>query len=140
MVHALEESWRVLVPGGQLLDLRPLSGDSLLEIISGERAIPAGALDYSAGLLDKRAADSAVAEVLKRGLFSKRQEVFFHFSFYWDTLEGMREYVEAMWDDFVQLPDPVLAQAERLVRESEPPVRIHIPELVRLMSYEKLPR
>ena len=33
MVHALREAWRVLVPGGCLIDLRPLAKDPPLEVI-----------------------------------------------------------------------------------------------------------
>jgi hypothetical protein len=42
MVHALRESWRVLVPGGSLIDLRPLSASSPVQVVTGNKIVPAG--------------------------------------------------------------------------------------------------
>jgi SAM-dependent methyltransferase len=69
MVHALEEAWRVVKPGGLLLDLRPAPVHRRVGIeVDGsfhQVAVMRERLD------DDFAADRAVREVLARGLFRR---------------------------------------------------------------------
>ena len=37
MGHALKEIWRVLTPGGSLIDLRPLAARSPVQVVTGEQ-------------------------------------------------------------------------------------------------------
>jgi hypothetical protein len=115
MVHALKEIWRVLVPGGLLLDLRPLCTSWPVEVVTGERVMRAGALDDSLALSDDLAANRAIAHVVSERWFTREREGSFTYDWYWDTLEELKEHVEELWYPIV-VPDSVYAQGERLIR------------------------
>ncbi len=137
MVHALEESWRVLAPHGRLLDLRPLSTDSLLEVIAAEQVQVAGPVDFSPGLPDDAAADEAIETVLHQRAFAKDEVEQFDFAYYWDTLNGATEYVETRWSDAARLPASVLEEARALVEKTTASAQIRIRLVMQLASYMK---
>jgi hypothetical protein len=112
MVHALREIWRVLVPGGILLDLRPLCASWPVEIVAGERVLRAGALDDSLAMVDDLAANHAVEQVVRDGWFRRERGGTFTYDWYWDTLDELKEHVEERWHP-IALPDSVYAQAQR---------------------------
>lgn len=139
MVHALEEAERVLVPGGQLIDLRPVSVDSRLEIIDGEAVRPAGMVDFSGGLPEDQAADQAVTQrLLRGGLFPEGDRQFEH-AYYWEDLASMKAYAEERWSESASVPERVYRRAEDLIRKSLGPVRIRVRLLVHLAAYRKAP-
>ena len=126
MVHALEESWRVLAPGGQLVDIRPLTSNPPLEVIFNEEISIAGQVDDSADLPDDIAANQAVTEVITRGIYLKQQEERFDYAFYWEKLEDLEAYIEDQWSDWVILPQEVSRKARRLTNEYAKNVRYRI--------------
>ena len=126
MVHALEESWRVLVPGGQLVDIRPLTCNPPLEVLFDEEISIAGQVDDSADLPDDIAANQAVTEVITRGIYLKQQEERFDYAFYWEKLEDLEAYIEDQWSDWVILPQEVSRKARRLTNEYAKNVRYRI--------------
>src|SRR5258708_34087586 len=69
MVHALQEARRVLKPGGILIELRPAPIHRRVWITRGGGDQLLGAM--SEVLDDDRAANQAVAEVLRSGLFTR---------------------------------------------------------------------
>src|SRR5258708_38050854 len=73
MVHALQEARRVLKPGGILIELRPAPIHRRVWITSGGGDQLLGAM--SEVLDDDRAANQAVAEVLRSGLFTREWRV-----------------------------------------------------------------
>jgi hypothetical protein len=115
MVHALKEIWRVLVPGGLLLDLRPLCTSWPVEIVAEERVMRAGVLDDSLALGDDLAANRAIAHMQSEHWFTREREGSFTYDWYWDTLDELKEHVEERWYPIV-VPDSVYAQGERLIR------------------------
>jgi len=139
MVHALEEAERVLIPGGQLIDLRPVSVDSRLEIIDGEAVRPAGMVDFSGGLPEDQAADQAVAQRLRRGGLIPEGDRQFEHAYYWQDLASMKAYAEERWSDSASVPGRVYRRAEDLIRKSLGPVRIRVRLLVHLAAYRKPP-
>ena len=126
MVHALEESWRVLAPGGQLVDIRPLTSNPPLEVIFNEEISIAGQVDDSADLPDDIAANQAVTEVITRGIYLKQQEERFDYAFYWEKLEDLEAYIEDQWSDWVILPQEVSRKARSLTNEYAKNVRYRI--------------
>ncbi|MCA9910725.1 MAG: hypothetical protein KC519_18845, partial [Anaerolineae bacterium] len=86
MVHALNEIWRVLVPGGALTDLRPFGARWPVEIVSRAEVWPAGLVDGSLSFPDDLAANAAIEHVVATGLFTREQSGSFKLFTYWDTV------------------------------------------------------
>lgn len=137
MVHALEEATRVLAREGQLIDLRPISVDSRLEILSGEAVQAAGVIDFSPGLSEDEAADKAVATLVRRDDLIPVGSRQFEHAYYWDDLPSMKAYVEDRWSDSAVIPDRVFKKAEELIRKSLRPTRIRVRLVVSLATYRK---
>lgn len=138
MVHALNESWRVLKQGGWLIDIRPYSQNMPVEVIIDGAVLIAGPIDSSAGVPDDEASDRAIQEVVKNGAYSKSEAGSFQFDYYWDTLEHMKDYIEERWSDSSHLPKKTLDQAARLVSESKSPIQIRIQSNMKIVRYKKL--
>lgn len=137
MVHALEESWRVLAPGGQLVDIRPLTSNPPLEVIFNEEISIAGQVDDSVDTPSDIAANEAVKEVVNRGIFLKQQEERFEFAYYWDKLEDMEAYIEDQWSDWVNLPQEVSGKARRLTKDFDGNVRYRVQVDMLISRYKK---
>lgn len=138
MVHALNESWRVLKEGGRLIDIRPYSLSPPVEVIIDGAVLIAGPIDSSAGVPDDEASDKAIKEVVKNGAYSKSEAGSFKFAYYWDTLEHMKDYIEDRWSDSTHLPKDTLENAERLVSESTGLIQIRIRSNMKIVRYKKL--
>jgi len=113
MVHALEGIKRVLVPGGLLIDLRPLLERWPVEIAweNGYREV--GRLtDLPEGLSDDEAANRAMEEAARRGWFALEQGECFSLFYSWDTASDMEQYLREEWDSFVQLDEEVSRAAK----------------------------
>ncbi|MEK7325455.1 MAG: hypothetical protein AAB217_09400, partial [Chloroflexota bacterium] len=111
MVHALREIWRVLAPGGTLIDLRPLSARWPVEVVVNHQATVAGLVDDSPGAPLDTAANESLAQAAREGLFTREQENSFKYLWYWDTPDEMKAYLEENWAPDAILPDEVLAEA-----------------------------
>jgi len=112
-VHALEGIKRVLVPGGLLIDLRPLLERWPVEIAweNGYREV--GRLtDLPEGLSDDEAANRAMEEAARRGWFALEQGERFSLFYSWDTASDMEQYLREEWDSFVQLDEEVSRAAK----------------------------
>jgi hypothetical protein len=99
MVHALREAHRVLKPNGVLLDVRPGLQHRRVGIVRAGRWRALGAMRES--LDDDRAANRAVAHVLRSGLFRREGHRRFDLQRRLDTLKDFRTWI----DEFVQLAD-----------------------------------
>ncbi len=138
MVHALNESWRVLRNDGWLIDIRPYSLSPPVEVIIDEAVLIAGPIDSSAGVPDDEASDRAIQEVVENGAYSKSEAGSFKFAYYWDTLEHMKDYIEERGSDSTHLPKRTLDQAARLVSESKSWIQIRIRSDMKIVRYKKL--
>ena len=118
MVHALREIWRVLAPGGTLIDLRPLSARWPVEVVVNHHATVAGLVDDSPGAPLDTAANESLAQAAREGLFTREQENSFKYLWYWDTPDEMKAYLEENWAPDAILPDEVLAEARRLMSKT----------------------
>lgn len=119
MVHALKEIWRVLAPGGLLLDVRPFSANMPVEVVGAAgAAMAAGEMHESEdGRADDQAANAAMRAIEREGLFAREREGTFDFLWYWDTPDEMQAYVAEKWTD-TYLPDDVLAETRRLMQRT----------------------
>ena len=125
-MHALGEIRRILVPGGTLIDLRPLEARWPVEIASASGTVEAGRLtDLPAAVADDEAASSAMREAEARGWFVKADEQEFPFFYTWDRPSEMKEFMETEWEEFEKLEEStfeavksawVVANADAVVR------------------------
>src|SRR3990172_1373218 len=98
MVHALSEIWRTLAAGGGPIDIRPYLPFGPLELVRGPEARSLGRLDEAEFDPGDPAADDAVAEVTRRGLFALRQTGSFYSSCYLGSVAEFREYLKDWYD------------------------------------------
>jgi hypothetical protein len=111
MVHALKETRRVLKPGGILIDLRPALKHRRAGLGGGASVKWVGVMheDFD----DDRAANRAVAQVLREGLFHRESKTQFDLDRVMDSLDDFRAWL----DDFGSLK--ILPSHEWLYRRLE---------------------
>lgn len=129
MVDALSEIRRVLVPGGFLIDIRPLANRWPIEVGSDQGFRETGRVeDLPLQVNGDIASNQAMQEVERRGWFRREQEELFPFFYTWDTPSEMEEFIAEDWSDFIQLTEP----AKRATRsawasaDAQARVRIHV--------------
>lgn len=132
MVHALLECWRVLIPDGVLVDLRPLCGEWPLEVVTTERAITVGPADGSVGTRVDQAANDAIEDISRQGWFVREHSETFTLYIYWDALDEMRTFVEEKWAPDIVLPEDLYRRARKIIR-AEATMRLRV-RLDMLMS------
>jgi SAM-dependent methyltransferase len=129
MVHALDEIRRVLVPGGILIDIRPLNDRWPVEVVSARGVQETGRVDDSPEPLDADAASNkAMHEVEARGWFRREQQELFSFFYSWDTPSEMEAFVAEDWSDFIELSDEVkkTTRAAWAIGEADSRVRVRV--------------
>lgn len=133
MVHALNESRRVLVPDGVLIDLRPLADRWPVEVFSGRETRQTGRLtDLPQGVEDDAAANRAMVEAERSRWFFREQEELFPLYYVWDTASDMEEWIDAEWEDFIGL-DKETRRATRsawALGDADSRVRVRVKMLV----------
>lgn len=139
MVHALEEIRRVLTPGGILIDLRPVADSWPVEIITGSAAQKVGqVVDLPAQLADDAASEEAFAQADKRGLFNLERTDCFDFVYVWDTPDEMRVYIADQWEEYIALPEEVLANARRTLQECGTGSRVGLRVKMHIARWRKI--
>lgn len=142
MVHALEEIRRVLVPGGVLIDIRPLAGHWPIEVGSARGFRETGRVEDLPLQVDGDAASNqAMQEVERRGWFGREQEELFPFLYSWDTPSEMEEFIAEDWADFIQLSSPakMATRAAWASAEAEARVQVRVRILITLWKVRKDP-
>jgi hypothetical protein len=106
MVHALEETRRILKPDGILIDIRPLNGGWPIEVASNGGVKETGHVEaLPEPLSADRASNAAMREVEARGWFRREREELFPFFYSWDTPSEMEQFISEDWSDFITLGD-----------------------------------
>lgn len=106
MVHALGEVQKALVPGGVLIDLRPLCDSWPIEVISRRETRQTGHVtDLPLGLEDDEAANQAMREAKTNGWYVREAEEFFPIHYVWDSASDMEKWVDEEWEDFIGLDE-----------------------------------
>lgn len=115
MVDALSEIYRVLVPGGVLIDLRPICDRWQIEVVSARGAHETGRFrDMPLWLGDDEAANRAMAQAATNRWFLRDQEAFFPYAYSWDTPSEMEQWIDEEWNESLELDD----EAKRTTRSA----------------------
>jgi hypothetical protein len=138
MVHALKEAYRILVPQGILIDVRPLSVNVPLEVIYKGGSESAGILDLRPERDSDIAADRAIESVLMDQIYKELMLEYFDFTYYWKTIKDMKADLEEYWKDDVIVPPEVFQQARMLFKKRHPQTKIRVGVQMKLGKYEKL--
>jgi hypothetical protein len=137
MVHALEQAWRVLVPNGIMIDVRPLSVDVPLEVVYPNGSEPAGMVDLSPDLKYDIASDQAIDEVVNKGIFHQSELETFDYANYWKTYHGMVVDFDERWQDEIIVSKEVLKRARELYIQKRPSSRLRLPMRMKMGTYIK---
>ena len=115
MVHALTQIHRILAPHGVVADILPdrrvhgptrHAGRPRVYVGSSRWCGPIGVLQKTAKkVADHRAADAAVKQVLRRGLFALQAADTFEFRYYFRTLAHLDDHLATRWIE-TSLPLP----------------------------------
>lgn len=106
MVHALSEIYRVLVPDGILIDLRPVSDHWRVEVVSARETREIGHVtDLPLGLEDDNAANQAMSNAEVNSWFKRESEEFFPIHYVWDTASEMEKWIDEEWENFIGLDE-----------------------------------
>ena len=92
MVHALREAHRALKPNGLLIDLRPAAIHRRVGIVRAGRYQPVGTMREK--LDDDRAANRAVAQVVRAGLFKVKWRTQFECRRVMDSPRDFRAFID----------------------------------------------
>lgn len=133
MVHALDKIRRVLVPDGILIDIRPLSDDWSVEVVSERVVQEIGYVNHLPAQVDADvASNEAVKEAESRGWFRREQEELFPFFYSWDTPSEMEEFIADEWLDSIEVNDDVkkATRAAWAVGDADSRVRIRVKILI----------
>ena len=114
MVHALEEIHRLLKPDGSLIDLHPHPDWLFLQAILGRSILAREAKPqtYSQDVLQ---AESAIADVVRRGLFTVEETIEFDFFTYASSIEDLRTH----WDQIQAYDDSPKDEQDMLHEEQQ---------------------
>jgi hypothetical protein len=137
MVHALDEAWRVLVPQGILIDLRPYCVEVPLELVSAAGVESIARLDSSSSQPDDLAADRAFESAEQARIFKQLKLEYFHHAYYWNSVEDLRVDYEETWKDDIVLPGKVLRKVSSLYKKQTVPARLRVRIRVKLVVYVK---
>lgn len=96
MVHALETIYQLLQPDGRLIDIHPVGSPSPIMVRSGKEAVPVGLL-READYTDYWQAEAALATVVERHLFRRRQQREFDYTTAADSAAEMLAHLDANW-------------------------------------------
>ena len=138
MVYALKETWRVLRPSGTLIDLRPLSIDVPLLILTNAGWKSAGLPDQSQDRVHDNAADRAMRAVVHDGLFSRTKRKYFDVNNFWNSLAALKEDVEERWKEDVIVPKGIWREARLLYKNGSGKQRVRIAFRKKISVYQKM--
>ena len=123
MVHALEETHRVLRAGGGLVDLRPAISNRTVELELAAARLHIGEIDSSATFADHRVADAALESFLRGGLLQVEHAAEFQLTTDLDTVEDLRAFAKTLRRSI--LGDELLQQIESLIADEGDDYVIH---------------
>jgi SAM-dependent methyltransferase len=138
MVHALKEVWRVLKPGGILIDLRPISVDVPLLILTASGWKSAGLPDQSPDRVHDFAANRAIHRVVHDGFFIRLKQEYFVTKYYWNNLKELKSDVENCWKEDIIVSKEIWHHARLLYKSGSTQRRVQFPLRRKLVMYRRM--
>jgi len=134
MVDALRRAHRLVKSHGHVVDLHPSAKRARVEAAGR----PIGYVDADDAPLRHAAAGAALAAVVEEGLFAVDGALVFSFYTYGDSIEELRDYVEANWRS-ARIDDQTVGRAREILRdapEAQPRIceDVHITKLRPLIA------
>lgn len=133
MVHALQEAYRILKPGGLALDLRPARSDRQIGVRFNRQQHTVGSVNL--WVSDDWAADEAVKRVVKQELFEEIRTTDFAIRRYLDSPDELRDYF-AQWPG-VTIDPRLIADVDEFFRAHPRGARIEIQGFLTLRVLHK---
>ena len=138
-MHALKEVWRVLVPRGSLIDLRPLAFNLPIEVVVGGEVLGSGVVvDGSPGVHDDVASEAALRQVTDDGCFVCEHTESFECALYWDTIEEMKADV-GNWRRWRLPTDSALVAVRQLVARTIEGAKVRVRHSMVIARYRRVP-
>jgi len=136
MVHALTEAQRVLKPNGILIDLRSAAKHRCAGLGERKRWKLVGVMreDFA----DDIAADRAVKQVVREGLFQQESLVEFDLDRVMDTLQDLRAWLDDFSTDKLPSHDWLYQRVERALEKKRDGTKIAVRGLMRLRLLRKV--
>lgn len=116
MVHALEQIYELLKPGGQLIDIHPNGELVEFHYVLGDVEHLLGYMLETDDYIEYRQADEALEIAINRELFHLDVTGEFEFRTYADSFDEMQEFLNENWSD-ANITDEVVASAMALEKE-----------------------
>ncbi|MGD2159423.1 MAG: hypothetical protein PVG32_21280 [Anaerolineales bacterium] len=123
MVHALQQTYKILQPNGLLINVHDLPIPQVIEVHSPESVHKVGWLMDSEDFDNERAATNALTQVVADGYFDLEDERELMINIYMDDLSELWEWLAEWWETAI-LPERIVQRIEELIHEVGPSVRI----------------
>lgn len=136
MVHALEETQRVLRPAGKIIDLRPTTRKRVVEVALGATRLQVGEIDAAASNAGRVAADQALGAAQNAGLLCLEHKETFWYMNEMDSLADLRDFAASLRR--TTLPAAVMERVQRLVADEGDDYSIRIPREIAIARYRSL--
>ena len=120
-----------------MIDLRPLSIDTSIDILYKGVNESAGIVDMSPDIGDDIASDNAIEQVVKEGFFKELSKENFELTYYWKTVKGMMADYRERWKGFALIDDKVVRRAYEQFRKHRPHAKVRMFIHMRLVKYER---
>ena len=136
MVHALTEAQRVLKPNGILIDLRPTASHRRAGLGEGKGWKQVGVMREKFD--DDLAADRAVKQVTREGLFKQESLVEFDLDRVMDTLQDFRAWLDDFSPERLPSHDWLYQRVERALAKKPAGTKIAVRGALKIKVLRKL--
>ena len=137
-MHALKEAWRVLRAGGALIDMRPISVDVPILILSSAGWESAGRPSQSPDRVHDLVANRAIRDVVREGLLVKLKQVYFVTNYYWNDIHELQSDVDECWKEDIIMTKKIWQKVSRLFKRGSGERRILFPLRRKITVYRRI--
>ena len=136
MVHALEQTWRVLKADGILIDLRPRHTGQIIEVVRNTTSDVITCYDDAYREARDFASDEAIEMVVNAGLFQRVRRVYFEYVKQYESGTALMDYFMAK-NPPVRFPDEIESRLYHQLN-LETSARLHYTYTIQLDTYRKM--